>query len=175
MKKFFRTALTSVAIALCLSASAESIFTCSEITGYKPRSCSLVNAKTSACNQGAEPFSVFIQKWNSDAEFRKARIAYSANTPDFLGDTEKECIDNMMNQLSFAESYVGGFPIKAAKKHRDRYGCSAYATYFAVTADTVGFRYEYMCEGEDGGGSAGILGFERINGKWQMTCLALAG
>lgn len=172
MRNFLRTAIASAAMTIYMSLSAGSLFTCTEVTSYQPQSCNLVLSQSAACNKGDEPFSSFIKKWETDESFRKSRLTCSGNTPEFLGDTDEERKENMLGQLAYVEDYIGGYPVRPAKKHR-AYGCTRFATYFAVTADTVGFHYESEC-GEEGGSTA-ILGFERINGKWYLSCLALAG
>jgi len=160
-------------LALCVSlvATADNPFYDTP-SGYQTKSCALVASATSACNQGTEPFSVFIKKWNTSAQFRENRVKVTANTPEYIGDTPSERKQALINRLEFLESYIGGFPLKPHKLRKSN-GCRSYATYYTVTADRVAFRNSEECD--EFGGSAGMVGFERIEGKWYLTYIELAG
>lgn len=118
---------------------------------YLPRQCALVASPTSACNQGDEPFSTFIAKWNKSKKFREERI-YA------FDDFERESIG-----YQFPAINIYGLLPMAPKK-----GVRKYKTYFSVTANTVGF-YSYSIDG------AGWIQFQRIDGKWYVVGLAVAG
>lgn len=152
--------------------SVANIFTDNDEIVYSPADCEAVTSATSACNAGDETFCAFLGRWNSDAGFRRERLRVTANTPDFLGDTPAERLKAMTESLDYFDGYVP-VPLAHHPSARQEEECESMATFFGVAADTVGYINTIEC-GEEGG-SAGILGFERIDGKWYLTCIALAG
>lgn len=117
-----------------------------------------VATPTSECNRGAEPFSVFLKKWNSSASFRKQRAMVTdvtiANIPH---QEDKETLLNYIESLSL---YTSVIPLRTYKRNVDTWAC-----WFHVTANTVGY---YTTQ-------AGYLLFERVADKWYCVGCNLAG
>lgn len=118
---------------------------------YLAKQSNLVTAATSSCNQGKEPFITFLKKWNTSSEFRKERIK-TVSTEFMSADDSREMI---LNSLKFLADYkVLPVAANAAKKR----------TFYAVDANHVGF-HQAGC----------MIQFQRIDGKWYVISLGLAG
>jgi len=166
--------LTAIIIALLATvavADAQNVFVDTVIGTYQSASCNAVVSDESPCNSGPEKFISFLADWNTNPEFRKERLKVTAYTPGMPGDTPEEQLEDMTKSLEFLQYYVP-IPLRAHKTVKAD-GCETLATFFAVSADTVGFVNTIECGDE--GGSAGTLGFVRVDGKWYLSCIALAG
>lgn len=172
IKRFLRTLLLAAAIiGTSVSAAADSIFFEKAPQSYQPKNSAAAVAPGSACNQGSEPFTTFLKSWNKSAAFRAERLRLTANTPEYFG-SDADRMQYLRDQVKVMTDGYVTLPLKAHRKVR-RNGGVIWASYFAVGANHVGFA-EYSDYGDSGGGGA-ILGFERIDGKWYLTCLMLAG
>lgn len=122
---------------------------------YLPKQSALAMSPTAACNQGEEPFKDFIRKWNASEALRKERVY-----------AEEGDIDIYRYQLDGLEVY-GVLPVAAGKSVFVKTGggkMRTYRSFYNVTANTVGFCQE-GCN----------LNFARIDGKWYLVFIGLAG
>ncbi len=165
MKKLL---LSAMLICVALTLRAESIFW-KDVTGYQPQCCAAVASPSSACNQGEESFTSFLEQWNSSANFRSERVNVTPNSPETFDGTPDEKLEWMKQTVGYAECML---PLRAQKLKRS-HGCKDYATWYIAEADCVAFCSEQDC-GDAGGGSL-ICGFERIKGIWYLTFIAMAG
>lgn len=119
---------------------------------YQTKDCQEVASASSACNQGEEPFSAFLRKFNMSPRYRESRIKFTDNTLEFLRE------DNMFaTMLSHLKDY-GVLPLRAVKSK------SRLATWHNVSENMVCYY-----------GPGVLLCFERIDGKWYVTGVNLAG
>lgn len=121
---------------------------------YLAKQSALATAPTSACNKGEEPFTSFLKKWNADASFRNDRVMGLADD----WNTADESKDNILRALKLLATYKG-LPV-AAKPGK----WGVFRTFYGVTANTVGYCKDGV-----------IINFQRVNGKWYVTFLGLAG
>ena len=173
MKKFFVSLILMAGIATGAARAENPFF--QDVFDYQSKSCQAVTSATSACNKGAESFSSFIKRWNSSKTFRKTRVAVTANTHSFSGATTKSAKKKEI--LEYLDMASGMLPLKVYKS-RISNDCKEYATWFGVTANRVGWKFSEDCSIDpesDFGGSDAVFGFERIGGKWYLTCILLAG
>lgn len=127
---------------------------------YQPAATQQIINRKSPCNQGEEAFMDFIPKFRTDKKFRDSRMKFEENEES-----------NMMMMEALQDWNTGnGFALFKAKKGKDYY-----CTWYNVSADQVCFRMEETEEDEYGGGSAIMARFQRIDGKWYITGLLMAG
>ncbi len=149
MKKLFLAIAIVVTTALAASAqNKEHFYDKGFPERYLATQSKLATSPTSPCNKGEEPFITFLKKWNTDAAFRKERV----KTDEINAPYDKEKI---LNQMPYIKQYKA-LPVAA----NARTG----STFFAVAADYVGFHF-----------SSGYIFFQRIDGKWYVIDLGLAG
>lgn len=125
---------------------------------YLPAMTREVVSRTSACNQGEEAFMDFIPKFRTDKSFRDTRVKF-----------DKE---DQMSELSF--KYFDNFAILKASKKNTRCDKS-YGTWYNVSANEVCFRYDDVLLCSEAGGGSVSARFQRIDGKWYITALMVAG
>lgn len=126
-----------------------------------------INSGDLACNQTEESFSSFIQKFKSDASFRKSRIRFAKDD-----DIAKGCFDS----LDYWNDGNGFELFQTLHQENDGWATSGF--WYNVTADQVcfGFTEEYVGEEEDWDGGSGFYArFQRIAGKWYITGFMCAG
>lgn len=128
--------------------------------GYLPGMTKEIISRESPCNQGEEAFMDFIPKFRKNATFRKSRIAIHAE--DEMG-------------ASVAQAYDSWGIVKA--KRGTENGVRFFGTWYNVRPDSVCFHYEEWPTDPDSpwGGSAAFFRFQRINGKWYLTGIMVAG
>lgn len=128
--------------------------------GYLPSNTKIITSRTSPCNQGEEAFMDFIPKFRTDKAFRNTRIRIDEN--DEIAKSSVEWFDNW--QI-----------IKAGKGRTatEKY----WGTWYNVSKDAVCFAYtnEPTDPNAEWGGSGAYFSFRRIDGKWYLTGIALAG
>ena len=129
---------------------------------YLPAMTDKVISRASACNQGEEAFMDFIPKFRTDAKLRGERI--KLDPEDEMG---KLTLDNFENWNI----------IKAGKGVNKREGLKYYGTWFNVSENMVCFRYsdEPTDPNAEWGGSGALFCFQRIEGKWYLTSVMMAG
>lgn len=139
-------------------------------TRYLPDAVGYVQDPASPVNQGDEPFSEFIKKWNhGNFKLRKERIKATANTymAEQANRTPEEVMWRTMsniNQITViprGEFWVG-------KK-------AGYATYFVPSENFVGYLVTRIRIQPPGFGAVPqglVITFERIDGKWYVTNFA---
>lgn len=127
---------------------------------YLPATTTVIVTRTSPCNQGDEAFMDFIPKFRKDKAFRNSRLKFAAD--DEMGPQMAQMFDNWSL-------------VKAGKGVSD--GCKYYATWYNVSADEVCFKYEDWPAdpNADWGGSGIYARFRRIDGKWYLIGLQIAG
>lgn len=152
MKKVFLAIAIVVTTALAASAQNYKHFDGDLPGRYLATQSKLATSPTSPCNKGEEPFITFLKKWNTDAAFRKERVKTADNQPFFDAADKKEMI---LNQMPYLKQYKA-LPVAA----NARTG----STFYAVAADYVGFTF-----------MGGYICFQRIDGKWYVIDLGLAG
>lgn len=119
---------------------------------YQVAACKQIKDPASLCNQGDEPFSAFMSKFNMSAQYRQERTKVTANTPEFQNEG-----DALANAVSFLKTYK-------AVPMRDYNGKVNMSTWFYVTENMVGYSFP-----------SGVLCFERVGGKWYCVAALLAG
>lgn len=122
--------------------------------------CAAVRNPESPCNQGDEPFSQFIAKFNKDKKFRQERLNPLGMHSAIPGDSEEAKLADLKANLKRFSGKVA--PVQL----RRTYNSVRWATYYAVAPNIVGF---YSVEETSGERTEYILGFERINGLWYLT------
>lgn len=155
---------------LCLAVILGSFGLCAQVNAwmekapgkYLPATTRTIITSTSACNQGSEAFMNFIPKFRTDKKFRNSRIRLAAD--DEMGASSVEFFENW--QI-----------IKAGKGVNRREGYRYFGTWYSVTADNVCFEYQdYPTDpNAEWGGSSAQFRFQRIDGKWYLTGIMLAG
>lgn len=153
MKKLF-TLLAMAIIAISASAQISTSNFPESPSSYSAKQSALAIAPTSACNKGVEPFTSFLKKWNTNATFRKERVMGLSDD----WNSAEENKQNILNGLNYLTDYKV-LPV-AAKP--GKYG--TFRTFFGVTANTVGYSKEGV-----------MIHFQRVDGKWYVTFLGLAG
>ncbi len=161
MKKIFSLVVLFALFSVTLSA--QSYFENKTPYQYLSQQTKIVNNPVSTCNKGAEPFSVFRKKWNSDYAFRRARVKDVRNCRIDAGSATA--------QLNYLREGVSGlqeenFKISAYPTKRVD-GGSSWRSYFGVNANYVG-----VCDyfnSDDGWEASLVLGFMRIEGKWYLV------
>ncbi|MDE6553172.1 MAG: hypothetical protein K2K98_09490 [Muribaculaceae bacterium] len=123
---------------------------------YLPAMTKIIISADSPCNIDGEAFKDFIPRFRKDKAFRDSRLKLSSE----MENTSMEWFDN--------------FAILKASSKNTRCDKS-FGTWFNVSADEVCFQYNdvILCNG-DGGGSVNAR-FQRIDGKWYLTGLMIAG
>lgn len=128
---------------------------------YLPKASKEIKSPDSACNQGYESFKDFLHNFIKSKDFRISRSKFE--NPE-QGETDLEIL----------EEWNDGFYIFKAFQNKKRCDKS-YGTWYNVSENEVCFKYEDVLPCEDAGGSMMIARFQRINGKWFITNLFLAG
>ncbi len=129
---------------------------------YLPAMTKQVISRESPVNQGEEAFMDFIPKFRTNKAFRNSRIKYDGTDED-----QKEMFTNMVNW------FENWSIIKGARKNTR---CDkSWGSWNIISADEICFRYmdDLPCD-EFGGGSVDAR-FQRIDGKWYLTNLSIAG
>jgi hypothetical protein len=94
---------------------------------YSTTDCQMVTSPTSACNQGVEPFSKFLEQWNASPEFRQERVN------SYPGGSSKEELQQSLSEDP--ENLYGLLPAKAHKGTRK----AKCATFYAVSDNFVAY------------------------------------
>lgn len=148
-------------VAVMAMAQSNNMEWCSDVPeGYLPAMTKKIISRETPCNQGEEAFMDFIPKFRKDEVFRKSRIAIPKE--DEIGSSSAE--------------YFGGWEIIKAKKGKTT-GVQFFGTWYDVKPDNVCFHYE-ECPTDpnaEWGGSSAFFRFQRIDGKWYLTGIMLAG
>lgn len=161
MKKLLSVLLLG-ASALCMTAQVDNEWTFNAPEKYQPATTQVIVIRTSPCNQGEEAFMDFIPKFRKEKVFRDRRIKLSAD--DEYG---RMCAGNFDNWSI----------VKAGKGVNKRDGYGYFGTWYNVSADNVCFIYNDWPTDPDSpwGGSGAYFRFQRIDGKWFLTGIQLAG
>jgi len=129
---------------------------------YLPSATQMVISATSPCNQGDEAFKNFIPKFRTNKQFRDSRIKFS----DEMGATMFEMLADCNNGNGYAL-------LKAVKKNTR---CDkSYGTWYNISADEVCFVYNDVLPCDEYGGGSVMARFQRIDGKWYITDIRMAG
>lgn len=155
--------LLLLSLITALAASAADIFADSCPEKYLPGQTAIINDPQSACNQGDEPFSEFMKRWNTDADFRNSRLKATWASPMADDLSEEEVLEMLRLYADNLDVYNA---IPMAAKNSGRRG--VFKTFYAVGADRVGF---YVSGTE---GSARV-GFMRKDGIWHCVYIMMAG
>lgn len=130
---------------------------------YNSATTQVIITRTSPCNQGQEAFMDFIPRFRTDKAFRKSRGMF---TPD--DEMAQTIFDNFDNWSI----------IKAGKGVNKKEGYRYYGTWFSVSENMVCFQREELPASPDQdlwGGSGSYFRFQRVNGKWYLTGIVMAG
>lgn len=126
---------------------------------YLPKATQEIVNRESPCNQGEEAFMDFIPKFRTDKAFRNSRAKFAED--DEMGKMSLEMLGDWNNGNGYAL-------LKAKNTKR------MYCTWYNVSANEVCLKMEEFGYGEWGGSSM-FARFQRIDGKWYMTGLMMAG
>lgn len=126
--------------------------------------CAKVTSATSQCNTGTEPFSQFLLKFKTDRAFRHSRInvAEEYGNPEWMAENS-----NMIKE--WTDSFK--FPVYQRKTKCNK----SYATWYGVEKDIVYYVENEVRPCADECGSTVLIIFRRIDGKWYLTNMMLAG
>ncbi len=94
---------------------------------YSATDCQMVTNPSAACNQGVEPFSKFLEQWNTSPEFRMERVS------SYPGGSSKEELQQTLSEDP--EKLFGLLPAKALKGARK----AKCATFYAVSDNFVAY------------------------------------
>ena len=143
------------------------LFSSFEASAYDAKACSMVANKNSACNQGSEPFYVFIKKFKTNKKFMKSRV--------------KSCKKKNFKHFILVEGIIDGYDdffheFKAYKykkewRKSDRFEAGGYNATSSATWEDVSknmVKYVFDEDNEICGWGFWYI-FERINGKWYLT------
>ena len=134
---------------------------------YEAKSCKEVANKNSACNQGVEPFYVFLKKFKTNKKFMKSRVKSCKKK------NCKHCTPGLEGVIDGYDNFYHEFKTFKLKKTwvKDEsdvsggyYGTET-ASWMSVSKNTVTYVYDADLEF---GWSIWYI-FERINGKWYLT------
>lgn len=128
---------------------------------YLPKATQLIISPTSACNQNGEAFKDFIPKFRNDATFRLSRVKFDS----------EENLEWAYNTLGY---WTTGYQLFKAVQRKQRCDKS-FGTWYNVSANEIYFQYEDVLPCDEDGGSEMRARFQRIDGKWYLTGLMLAG
>lgn len=161
MKKLITLLLMFVGV-FAMNAQDDSDWYCNAPEKYQPANTTIIVTRTSPCNQGEEAFMDFIPKFRTDKAFRNQRIRMAA--------------DDEMGKM-IAKGFDNWSCVKAGKKVNRQEGWKSVGTWYDVSADQVCFRSdEYPTDpNAEWGGSTAMFRFQRINGKWYLTGIQVAG
>lgn len=160
MKKII-TLLLMAAVAIIATAQSNGMEVFANVPdGYQPAMNKKIISRKTPCNQGPEAFMDFIPKFRKNATFRKSRIAIPAE--DEIGNS--------------SAAFFGAWEIIKAEKGIEN-GAQFFGTWYDVRPDSVCFHFEeWNIDPEtDWGGSSGFFRFQRIDGKWYLTGIMVAG
>lgn len=148
-----------IAIALStFAASAQelSLEKISEIRSKKidPQANRLVTSPNAACNRGEEPFSKFLEKFNSSVLFRASRLRKAPEENDNQYD---------MLQTLCSPKEIGKRPEPIIESGDTQYTVSS---FWDVRADSVLYTTILKPDGDCDGGLITTAWFRRIDGKW---------
>ncbi|MCH5318773.1 MAG: hypothetical protein J1E38_03580 [Paramuribaculum sp.] len=131
---------------------------------YLPKNTQIVISPESPCNQNGEAFKDFIPKFRTDKAFRDSRVKFDA--------------DDEMGKMSFKmlADYNDGKGYQLLKAVQKKLRCDkSFGTWYNVSENEVCFRYEDVLPCNDWGGGSVTARFQRIDGKWYLTGVMLAG
>lgn len=143
--------LVLVAMFVSVAAYADS-WTDSIPETYQAKDCQMVASASSACNQGAEPFSKFLRRFNMSSSYRESRVLVTDNTSEYSKN-----IQVLITRVNLLKD-TNILPL------RDVNSKSRLATWFNVSADMVCYLNRIGC----------LICFERVEGKWYVTDVELA-
>ena len=166
MKKIKTFVVMMVVAVLGLTTSFDASATTSSF--YDAKACKTVANKKSPCNQGAEPFYVFIKKFKTNKKFAKSRVKMCNN---------KQCKDfcqyALARVINGEENFFHGFETFRLKKewikNENLEEGGFYEDTTATWSEVSKNKVVYMFDGEGEYGWGFTYTFERIKGKWYMT------
>jgi len=127
---------------------------------YLPKATQEIVSRESPCNQGDEAFMDFIPKFRTDKSFRDSRTKFAED--DEIGPTSLDGLAYWNNG--------NGYVLLKAKNAKN-----FYCTWFDVSENEVCFQMEEEGDGEYYGGCGMFARFQRIDGKWYITNMMMAG
>jgi len=141
-----------------------------DITKYLPKQTAIARDPASPCNQGEEPFSVFIKKFNTDPVFRAERTKADWCSPMYDIENPQQAQEYLESSAKYLKDY-GALPVAPMALKR-RNGESTFKTFFTIGENRVGY---YVSSEGEGGGSSARIGFKRKKDKWYLVYIQLAG
>ncbi|MBO5272642.1 MAG: hypothetical protein J6B30_07495 [Muribaculaceae bacterium] len=169
MKKFRRFFVMMMVAVIGLATSVE---VSAISSSYDAKACKMVANKKSACNQGSEPFYVFIKKFKTNKKFMKSRVKPCK---------KRNCQSCLPGNMGVFEGVMDGYSdffhgfktykynkkwIKDSNMDAGGYYEESSATWKNVSKNRVAYKYDAY-DNECGWGINFI--FKRINGKWYLT------
>ena len=129
---------------------------------YLPAMTKQIISRESSVNQGEEAFMDFIPKFRTNKAFRNSRIKYTGTDED-----QKEMFTNSV------KLFENWSIIKGARKNTR---CDkSWGSWNVVSADEICFSYNDDLPCDEWGGGGVVARFQRIDGKWYLTGLMIAG
>lgn len=121
---------------------------------YLAKQSALAIAPTSECNKGNEPFTTFLKKWNTSSSFRQERVMGLSDDWNTADENKSQILSGMQYLKEYKALPVASKPGK----------WGVFRSFFGVTANTVGYCKDGV-----------VIHFQRVDGKWYVTFLGLAG
>lgn len=122
---------------------------------YLKSSATQISAAATPCNQGEEPFNVFIAKFRTNSQFRNSRIS--------------------LTEISEGQqlSDITDWSVLKAFTRKEVDGMAEYGVWYNISADEVCFENAYYDPEYGGAGEAIYFRFNRQDGLWRLTGLAV--
>ena len=165
MKKIRRFFVMMMVAVIGLATSVETAATTSI---YNAKACKMVANKKSACNQGSEPFYVFIKKFKTNKKFMKSRVKpCKKKNCKWCLSPEMASVGNGYDNLfhGFKTFKLKKKWIKNENMEEGGFYEETTATWCSVSKNCV----SYSFEGDGDFGWGFDYTFERIKGKWYLT------